>query len=499
MPAHFPNQIIQEAKLTGNRSMRYPSSPSGLNGIRNYDFNRSGATKGESGSAEFKDIVTMALSQASRGSLGPASASGGGMGSHGMGQLSGMGLENELLAHLSNPNGGNRNQPGALGLGNMPGMANMPGMPNMAGMAGMPGMANMPGMPNMAGMAGMAGMPSMPGMPNMAGMAGMAGMPSMPGLPNGENYNSMLGLPNPGGLGNQAYSHAGNGRTFTVEQMRAWRQAALSSENQVGMAEASAPQNRRVEAEPNLNMPHGLLSPDPALDPAQDSRPNTLANAAMLAVTEAQAERSLAKAQMVAQAETQATTMAQDKIALGKALAQTDQALANIASQSPAWETSKTTEQQAQLNTAAAANEVEGNKFTREKLDKLVNKVSLALGIDANLVKAVIKTESNFNHRAVSPAGAKGLMQLMPGTARDLGVQDPFNPVENIWAGSRYLKQMLERHNGSLNKALASYNWGPGNFDRYGRNGNMPGETRRYISSVNKYYTQFKQDQPNRA
>lgn len=139
------------------------------------------------------------------------------------------------------------------------------------------------------------------------------------------------------------------------------------------------------------------------------------------------------------------------------------------------------------------------NDFTREELDKLVDKVSLALGLDRNLVMAVIKTESNFNHKAVSRAGAKGLMQLMPGTAKDLGVADPFNPVENVWAGARYLKKMLDRHGGNLNKALASYNWGPGNFDRYGKSGKMPNETRRYISIVNQHYASFKKADSSQA
>lgn len=139
------------------------------------------------------------------------------------------------------------------------------------------------------------------------------------------------------------------------------------------------------------------------------------------------------------------------------------------------------------------------NDFTREELDKLVDKVSLALGLDRNLVMAVIKTESNFNHKAVSRAGAKGLMQLMPGTAKDLGVADPFNPVENVWAGARYLKKMLDRHGGNINKALASYNWGPGNFDRYGKSGKMPNETRRYISIVNQHYASFKKADSSQA
>ena len=132
-------------------------------------------------------------------------------------------------------------------------------------------------------------------------------------------------------------------------------------------------------------------------------------------------------------------------------------------------------------------------KLSMEKIDQIVGKVSAALGLDPNLVKAVIKTESNFNHKAVSKAGAKGLMQLMPGTAKDLGVDDPFNPIENIWGGARYLKKMLDSNGGNLNRALAAYNWGPGNIAKYGLGDNMPTETKRYIQVVNQNYSKFKQ------
>jgi hypothetical protein len=133
------------------------------------------------------------------------------------------------------------------------------------------------------------------------------------------------------------------------------------------------------------------------------------------------------------------------------------------------------------------------DKLNSDQLDKLVHKVALALNMDPHLIKAVIKAESNFNPKAVSRAGAQGLMQLMPATAKELGVKDPFNPVENVWAGARYLKKMLDRHSGNVNNALASYNWGPGNFDRHG-NMRLPGETKRYITAVNKNYAKLKQD-----
>jgi soluble lytic murein transglycosylase-like protein len=85
-------------------------------------------------------------------------------------------------------------------------------------------------------------------------------------------------------------------------------------------------------------------------------------------------------------------------------------------------------------------------------------------------------------------------MQLMPRTAKELGVEDPFDPLQNIWGGAKYLKRMLERHGGNLNKALAAYNWGPGNLDKHGYGNNMPRETRRYIEVVNRNYKNFQSD-----
>ena len=107
-------------------------------------------------------------------------------------------------------------------------------------------------------------------------------------------------------------------------------------------------------------------------------------------------------------------------------------------------------------------------------------------GIDPALLKALIRAESNFNPRAGSPAGAQGLTQLMPGTARSLGVTDPFDPKQAIEGGARYLAQQLRAFGGDASKALAAYNAGPGAVQRHG--GIPPyAETRNYVSRVLEY------------
>jgi soluble lytic murein transglycosylase-like protein len=122
--------------------------------------------------------------------------------------------------------------------------------------------------------------------------------------------------------------------------------------------------------------------------------------------------------------------------------------------------------------------------------DSIITSASRRFGVDEGLIKAVIRQESNFNPNAVSRAGAKGLMQLMPGTAAGLGVKDSFNPEQNIMAGTRFLRDMLDRYNGDLDSALAAYNWGPGNVDK-NRGAFLPRETREYLVKVKKYYTQY--------
>lgn len=122
-------------------------------------------------------------------------------------------------------------------------------------------------------------------------------------------------------------------------------------------------------------------------------------------------------------------------------------------------------------------------------LDPIISKASSRYGVDSSLIRAVIKAESNFNPQAVSHAGARGLMQLMPATARSLGVTDSFDPEQNIMGGTRFLKDMLQRYNGDVDAALAAYNWGPGNVDK--RPDHLPRETRDYLARVKQLYTSY--------
>jgi soluble lytic murein transglycosylase-like protein len=125
----------------------------------------------------------------------------------------------------------------------------------------------------------------------------------------------------------------------------------------------------------------------------------------------------------------------------------------------------------------------------RQSIAKNVQKAALKYNLPPELINAVIRAESNFQVRAVSSAGARGLMQLMPATAKELGVENSFDIEQNIDGGAKYLRKMLDRFGGNVRKALAAYNAGPGTVIKY--NGRVPyPETRQYVKRVLRFSKQ---------
>ena len=121
----------------------------------------------------------------------------------------------------------------------------------------------------------------------------------------------------------------------------------------------------------------------------------------------------------------------------------------------------------------------------------LIKSASTKYNVDEDLIRSVMRQESGFNPNAVSVCGASGLMQLMPETAKDLGVKNIMDPEDNLMGGVKYLRQMLDRYDGNKTKALAAYNAGPGNVDKYG--GVPPfAETQNYVKNILAMYDGYK-------
>ncbi|MEN6624573.1 MAG: lytic transglycosylase domain-containing protein [Smithella sp.] len=133
-----------------------------------------------------------------------------------------------------------------------------------------------------------------------------------------------------------------------------------------------------------------------------------------------------------------------------------------------------------------------------DSYDALIINTASKYNVDGDLIKAIIKVESNFNHKAVSKKGAKGLMQLMPQTALMLGVSDCFHPKNNIDGGIRYISYLISLYNGNLRLALAAYNAGEGNVAKHG--GIPPyAETKSYVRMVMDNYKQYRKKSAEKA
>lgn len=159
------------------------------------------------------------------------------------------------------------------------------------------------------------------------------------------------------------------------------------------------------------------------------------------------------------------------------------------------------------INSTQIANKIEASteaeniklsdKNSTIEIERAIESSAKKYGVDADLIRAIIKTESNFNPNVVSSAGAKGLMQLMPENCKEYGVVDPFDIEENIDAGTRHIKEYIDKYDGDIQMGLMAYNGGPTRMKNRGVNSiddiyKMPKETQNYVPKVMKYYNEYK-------
>lgn len=138
--------------------------------------------------------------------------------------------------------------------------------------------------------------------------------------------------------------------------------------------------------------------------------------------------------------------------------------------------------------TSSATGVQAGNTSIANDFKQIIEKAATTYGVPTKLIESVIQHESSFNPNAISRAGATGLMQLMPSTAKFLGVANPLNPEQNIMGGTKYLSQLMKKYDGNISMTLAAYNAGPGNVAKYG--GIPPfKETQNYVKKVLNTYT----------
>ena len=186
---------------------------------------------------------------------------------------------------------------------------------------------------------------------------------------------------------------------------------------------------------------------------------------------------------------TQTKTEEKDKVKLGNEADKTTKTQTTSTSETvTVKKADKTNNENQQATTQKFSSNI--STLDNNNYNNLILKYAEKYDVNPNLVKAMIKQESSFNPRAVSRAGAKGLMQLMPATASDLSVRNSFNPEENINGGVKLISKLIKRYKGNVELALAAYNAGPGKV----KNRKIPqnGETPNYVKKVMKYYNEYK-------